>query len=111
MFYGKNVGEEGFESLAKLAVQEYGKDDSFSMFAIDVAPRLKYIRNVRNSIEHPHPPTIVAIVNDFNLGVDGKIAPPMIELRYRKEHYSPVSISSFMADTSSSKIAANLHLC
>jgi hypothetical protein len=98
LFYGKNVGAEGFESLAKLVVQKYGEDDSFSRFAKDVAPRLKYIRNVRNCIEHPHSPTIMAIVNDFNLGADGKISPPMIEVHYRKEHYSPVPISLFMAD-------------
>lgn len=98
LFYGKKVRAEGFESLAKLAVQEYGEDDSFAKFAKDVSPRLKYIRNVRNSIEHPHPPTIRAIVNDFNLGADGKILPPMIEVHYRKEYYPPVPISSFMAD-------------
>ena len=98
LFYGKNVGEEGFESLAKLAAQEYGKDDSFSRFAKDVAPRLKYIRNVRNSIEHPHPPTITAVIKDFNLGTDGKITPPIIEVHYRKEHYPPVPISLFMAN-------------
>ncbi|HMC13411.1 MAG TPA: hypothetical protein VKG67_03610, partial [Gallionellaceae bacterium] len=93
-----NVGAEGFESLAKLAAQEYGEDDSFAKFSKDVAPRLKYIRNVRNSIEHPHPPIQMVFVNDFNLGVDGKISPPMIEVRYRKEHYPPVHITRFMAD-------------
>lgn len=98
LFYGKNVGAEGFESLAKLAAKKYGEDDSFAKFTKDVAPRLKLIRNVRNCIEHPQPPTQVAIVNDFNLDEDGKISPPMIEVIYRKERYSPVPISLFMGD-------------
>jgi hypothetical protein len=98
LFYGKKVGAEGFESVAKLAAQEYGEDDSFTKFAKDVAPRLKLIRNVRNCIEHPQPPIQVAIFNDFNLDADGKISPPMIEVIYRKERYSPVPISWFMGE-------------
>jgi hypothetical protein len=99
LFYGKNVGAKGFESLANLAVREYGENDTFTKFAKDVAPRLKYIRNVRDCIEHPQPPTQVATVNDFNLGPDGKISHPMIQVHYRKEHYPPVQISLFMEDS------------
>lgn len=98
LFYGKNVGNGGFESLAELVVQKYGEEDSFSKFAKDVAPRLKYLRNVRNCFEHPIQQTQMAIVSDFNLGADGNIYPPMIEVLYRSEHYSPVPISQFMAD-------------
>lgn len=98
LFYGKNVGAEGFESLAKLVMQKYGEDDPFAKFSKDVAPRLKYIRNIRNCFEHPQPPTKIAIVSDFSLGADGQISPPMIEAVYLKERYSPVPISLFMAD-------------
>lgn len=98
LFYKKEVGTGGFESLASLAVQKYGADDFFAKFAKDVAPRLKYIRNIRNCLEHPQPPTQMAIVSDFNLGSDGNISPPMIEAIYRKEHYPPVPIASFMVD-------------
>ncbi len=115
LFYEKDVGTGGFESLAKLAVQKYGEDDPFARFAKDVAPRLKYIRNVRNCLEHPQPPTQMAIVSDFSLGADGKISPPMIEAVYRSERYSPVPISWFMADAVDglSGIFENMlaHLC
>jgi len=98
LFYGKNAGAEGFETLAKITAEKYGEDDPFTKFAIEVAPKLKYIRNVRNCLEHPNPPTIIAIVSDFALGADMKISPPMIEAHYRGEHYSSVPISWFMAD-------------
>ena len=98
LFYGKDVGAEGFESLAKLAEKKYGKNDPFSKFASDVAPKFKYIRNIRNCLEHPHPPTQVAIVSDFNLGADGKVSPPMIEAVYRSERYSSIPISWFMTN-------------
>lgn len=99
MFYEKEVGAGGFESLAKVVVQKYGKDDSFAKFAIDVAPRLKCIRNIRNCLEHPNPPNQIANVRDFDLGSDGVISPPMIEARYRGEHYPMMPISWFMTDT------------
>lgn len=115
LFYGKNAGAEGFETLAKITAEKYGKDDFFTNFAIEVAPKLKYIRNVRNCLEHPNPPAIIAIVSDFSLGADMKISPPMIEANYRGQHYLPVPISWFMADAVNglSIIFENMiaHLC
>jgi hypothetical protein len=98
LFYGKNVGEKGFESLANMAVRKYGEDDAFTKFAKDVAPKLKYIRNIRNCIEHPNPPTIEAVISDFELNSNGEILQPLIGATYRKEHYSPVPIAIFMED-------------
>lgn len=98
LFYGKDVGAKGFDSLANLATRKYGEGDAFARFAKDVVPRLKYIRNVRNSIEHPQPPAQVAVISDFDIRANGEIFPPMIEVTYRGEHYPLVSISLLMAD-------------
>jgi hypothetical protein len=101
MFYKKDVGAGGFDSLAELTKRKYGESDAFAQFANDVAPKLKYIRNVRNSLEHPQsqPPIQMANVHDFVLGADGRILPPMMEVVYRKERYSPVPISWFMENS------------
>ncbi len=96
LFYGKAVVADGFESLAKLTMNKYGENDAFTMFVKNVAPKLQYIRNIRNSLEHPRPPSQIANIIDFNLGVDGKIAAPIMQVNYRKEKYSPVTISQFM---------------
>lgn len=98
LFYGKSVEPKRFESLAELVAKKYGEEDSFAKFAKDVAPRLKYLRDVRNCFEHPEPPTQMAIVSDFSLSAEGNISLPMIEVTYKDQHHSPVPISWFMKD-------------
>lgn len=99
LFYKSEVGTGGFESLAELANKKYGEEDAFAIFANDIAPKLKYIRNTRNSLEHPQPPTQVAHVQDFSLNADGDILLPMIDVVYRGKKYPPVPISAFMENS------------
>lgn len=96
IFYKNNVGSGGYESLAQLTHTKYGVNDYFAIFAKDIAPKMEYLRNTRNCLEHPNPPTQIAHIQDFSLNADGDVLLPMIEVVYRGKNYPPVPISAFM---------------
>lgn len=93
----KKHGNWGIDDLAQFAKVAYGKEDHFTKYLESVAPTLKYIRQARNSLEHPTPPTLQAIIHDFALLADGKIAAPNIEIISRPDIYPSVDVSVVMA--------------
>ena len=61
-----------------------------------MAPTLKYIRQARNGLEHPAPPTLQTIIHDFTLLADGNITPPSIEVISRPDTYPPANVSTII---------------
>jgi hypothetical protein len=97
LFYGNDAGRRWFESLTEIAEKQYGLEDPFSKYMRAALPFLRFVRNMRNCVEHPqHDQKIV--VTDFALGVDGKIVPPTIEVVHKQSPQSPVLVVRLIAD-------------
>lgn len=79
LFYGKDAARQWFESLRDLSVHSYGADDRFSKFLTEVLPFLKFVRNARNSVEHPDE-TKHLVVKDFAVNSNAEVITPSIEI-------------------------------
>jgi hypothetical protein len=70
-----------WDKLSEVILSRYGKDDKFSKLIAEVTPNLKLVLNLRDALEHQNKGVTV---RDFAMGTDGTIAPPTIELDFRK---------------------------
>lgn len=96
-FYGHTEKMwNGFE----LEVQKlYGDADEFSKFAGSILPFMLFIRNLRNSIEHPKPAQRV-IIKDFAITPDGALTSPSLELVHDKTPQPKMDVPSLLQQVS-----------
>jgi hypothetical protein len=83
-----------WEAFHKLVTAEYGEDDPFCKVTTAYTPLLLLVRNGRDCLEHVN--LSGATTRDFELQADGRIAPPTIEINFRKSTLGRSSISVFM---------------
>lgn len=98
LFYGDAVGKKWFESLYSVVVEKYGDADLFSEFLKENLPFLKFVRNMRNYVEHPKPTERIE-VTDFAIAGKDSMNLPMIEVISPEIPQAPVSISMLMHHT------------
>lgn len=95
LFHGNNASRKWFESLRDLSEKQYGPDDEFTRFLVEAVPFLKFIRNVRNSVEHPDEGKYV-VFSDFTLSSDSSLWVPTLEVVHPETPQPPLPVSSFM---------------
>jgi hypothetical protein len=102
-FYARNGAEhwekgDWLESLATLVKRRYGSGDEFYKFVDAVIlPVLRFVRNARNSVEHPNAAQRM-IASDFALSSQLHIVPPSIEIVHPKTPQPAMPISGYMSD-------------
>lgn len=82
-----------WDKLSEIVECRFGKDDQFSKLVADITPNLKLVLHLRDALEHQNKGVVV---RDFAMEPDGTIAPPTIELDFRKSVLPRTSISSLM---------------
>jgi hypothetical protein len=114
LFYGDEIGRRWFASLHKLASEKYGDNDGFTKFLNAAAPFLQFVRNARNSVEHPDQAKSVN-VTDIALLPSGELNPPSIEVIHPETPQSSVLLLALMehiADQLATAFEVMLaHLC
>jgi hypothetical protein len=94
LFYGKDA-VRWFESFAKSVASRYGVEDPFTKFMRDALPFLQFVRNARNSIEHPKK-TERMVTTDYVLNSEMQIVPPSIQIIHPRTPQPAMQISVFM---------------
>ena len=97
LFYGAEIGKRWFESVAEMAVQQYGANDEFTKLLQEALPVLKFIRNMRNCVEHKKPGQD-AIATDFTLSPTLELVPPTVEIIHPETSQPRMQASAFMRD-------------
>lgn len=96
-FYGHEKEMwDGFESEI---TKQYGEADEFSKFARSIRPFMTFVRNLRNSIEHPKSSQCVTI-KDFAIMPNGMLTSPTLELVHPKSSQPEMSIEDFLPQVS-----------
>jgi hypothetical protein len=90
LFYPEAKNWDKFHEIVQA---RYGKDDPICVVVAETKPGLLLVLNTRDSLEH-HNEGVTTI--DFEMQPDGSIAPPTIEVAYRKSKLARCSILSFM---------------
>lgn len=93
LFYPELKGKN-WDDLQAMAKSRYGASDPFCAELNVVVPVLKLVRNTRDCLEHHLPG---AVVRDFDPELDGRVAPPTIEVNFRGSALERCRISSFMS--------------
>jgi hypothetical protein len=96
LFYPEAKNWDKFQEIVKA---RYGKDDPICTVVAETKPVLLLVLNTRDSLEH-HNEGVTTI--DFEMQPDGTVAPPTIEVNYRKSKLARCSISSFMDEVTKS---------
>lgn len=92
-FYGHTQKMwNGFELEAQ---KLYGDADELSKFAGSIRPFMTYVRNLRNSIEHPKDSQRV-IIKDFAIMPDGTLKSPTVQLVHAITPQPEMNIQSFL---------------
>lgn len=86
---------KNWDKLQEIVRARYGVDDPFYQVVSGTKPTLLLVLNARDSLEH-HNEGVTTI--DFAMEPDGTIAPPTIELHFRKSNLPRCSISHFMQE-------------
>lgn len=87
LFRITRIFEKGFENpdnLLRRAKRDNPINEEYVKFLESAIPYIRFIREARNSVEHPNPPHKQVIVDNFTLDASGKIAVPAIEIRHPK---------------------------
>lgn len=93
VFY-QDMVKKHWDDFRVLATAQYGEADEFSKLLVQAAPFFKLIRVARDCLEHTNLEGVKTA--DFAPQPDGTIAPPTIEVDFRKSVLPRSSISSFM---------------
>jgi hypothetical protein len=86
-----------WDKLLEITEAKYGRDDQFTKLATGIKPTMLLVLNMRDSLEHQLPG---AVVRDFSMEVDGTVAPPTIEVNFRKSRVPRCSVLSLMQEIS-----------
>ncbi len=79
--------------------KQYGAADEFSKFAGSIQPFMTFVRNLRNSIEHPKDSQRV-IIKDFTITPDGMLTSPTVELVHPVSPQPEMNIDDFLPQVS-----------
>jgi hypothetical protein len=96
MFYPE-LRNEGWDAFHELVKSRYGESDAFYKVSELTTPLLQLVRNTRNCLEHANLRGVKT--TDFEAQPDGTIAPPSIEIDFRKSVHDRCAISWFMKET------------
>jgi len=88
---------KGWDAFCELVKSQYGETDNFFKVLELTTPLLKLVRNARDCLEHGNLEGVKA--SDFEPQPDGTIAPPTIEIDFRKSVQDRCPISWFMPET------------
>ncbi len=96
-FYSHTDGMwNGFESEIK---KQYGEADEFSKFAVSIRPFMTFVRNLRNSIEHPKDSQFV-VIKDFAITPHGTLTSPTVQLVHPTSPQSEMNVHEFLPQVS-----------
>ncbi|WP_140976853.1 hypothetical protein [Bradyrhizobium guangdongense] len=84
-----------WDEISDTIHQRFGPSDPFSTLIEEVVPNLKLVLNLRDALEHQNK---TVTVRDFTVDTDGTIAPPTLELNFRKSVLPRTSVSSLMEE-------------
>lgn len=87
----------GFESEIR---KKYGEADEFSQFAGSIRPFMVFVRNLRNSIEHPKASQCV-IIKDFAITPDGTLTSPTVQLVHPTSPQPEMNVHEFLPQVNS----------
>lgn len=96
LFYSDAKNWDRFQEIVEAT---YGKEDPFYKVITGTKPTLLLALNARDSLEHHNEGVTI---KDFEMQSDGTVAPPSIEVNYRKSKMPRCSISSFMNEITTS---------
>jgi hypothetical protein len=96
LFYPEMKGED-WDAFHELVKSRYGESDTFYKVSELTTPFLQLVRNARDCLEHAHLKGVKT--SDFEPQPDGTIAPPWIEIDFRKTAHDRCPISWFMEET------------
>jgi hypothetical protein len=96
LFYPEMKGE-GWDAFHELVKSRYGDSDTFYKVSELTTPLLQLVRNARDCLEHGNLKGVKT--SDFEPQPDGTIAPPSIEIDFRKSGHDRCPISWFMEET------------
>jgi hypothetical protein len=99
IFYPK-VRKPYFEGFQNTLIASYGADDPFVRGVGNVLPFLKFVRDTRNSVEHPKQDQKI-IVKDFSFDPTGSVLAPTIEIVHARSPHEAINISAFMLQINS----------
>jgi len=94
---------KNWDKFQEIVGARYGVDDPFYQVVSGTNPTLLLVLNARDSLEH-HNEGVTTI--DFEMQPDGTIAPPTIELHFRKSNLPRCSISHFMQEVMKSLLVS-----
>ncbi len=87
----------GFESEIQ---KQYGEADEFSKFAGSILPFMTFVRNLRNSIEHPNASQCV-IIKDFAITPNSTLTSPTVQLVHPMSPQPEMNVHEFLPQVSS----------
>jgi hypothetical protein len=96
LFYPEMKGK-GWDAFHELLKSRYGESDTFFKVSELTTPLLQLVRNARDCLEHGNLEGVKT--SDFAPQSDGTIAPPSIEVAFRKSAHDRCPISWFMEET------------
>jgi hypothetical protein len=95
LFYPEMKGK-GWEDFNQLVKSRYGESDNFYKVSELTTPFLLLVRNARDGLEH----NLKGVeTSDFMPQPNGTIAPPSIEIDFRKSSHHRCPVSWFMEET------------
>jgi hypothetical protein len=96
LFYPE-LKTKGWDAVQELVASRYGNDDNFYKVMELTTPLLQLVRNARDCLEHGNVKGVKT--TDFQVQPDGIIAPPTIEIDFRKTVQERCAVSWFMEET------------
>jgi hypothetical protein len=92
-----------WDEFSELVKAHHGDDDNFYKVLALTTPLLKLVRNARDCLEHHNKGVTIL---DFQLEPDGTLAPPTIEIDFRKTSHERCPVSWFMEETAKALLNA-----
>ena len=94
LFFPTLSAKRWFEALRDEAVRTLGKDHNFSQFLAEALPLYKFVRDVRNAIEHKDEKKRVD-VSDYELDASGVVKPPMMGILLEGQPLQQIPLADF----------------
>lgn len=95
LLYNSGRNKKIIENIYSDIVAKHGMQSGLAQFVNSIVPVLKFIRNLRNAIEHPEDDNYI-LVKDFILEFDGTVFSPSIESINKDTPQPRMHITTFM---------------
>ena len=100
LYYPKKQFRKWFDSLNAILAEDASASDNFKLFLEHFLPALRFIRNCRNSVEHPKENEFLS-VTDFSVNAKCQLITPTIELVHPSTPQPATSATHLMKETTS----------